>query len=164
MRRFRTSVVTAALGIGAVVTSPLLQAQIQRPKAELTPIAANTPVRTGTAATLTLKVRLPTAMHVQSDKPRTPSLIPTVLTIEPPQGVRIDGIAYPPAEDFVLSGQSAPLAVFGSEFTIEVRVTIDASAARSLTVPARLRYQACDKALCYPPVRADVRWTLTVVD
>jgi thiol:disulfide interchange protein len=31
-----------------------------------------------------------------------------------------------------------------------------------MEVPGRLRYQACDDRLCYAPVTADVRWTLTI--
>jgi hypothetical protein len=29
-------------------------------------------------------------------------------------------------------------------------------------VPAHLKYQACDEAVCYPPAKADAQWTLAV--
>ena len=32
-----------------------------------------------------------------------------------------------------------------------------------ITVPGRLRYQACDDKLCYPPVTAPVQWAVNVV-
>ena len=40
--------------------------------------------------------RLPEDVHVQAHKPRDPSLIPTVLTLEAPPGVTVDAINYPP--------------------------------------------------------------------
>src|SRR5207247_7680419 len=34
--------------------------------------------------------------------------------------------------------------------------------AGDLVVPAKLRYQACDANLCYPPATADAQWTIHV--
>ena len=43
-------------------------------------------VRAGAKVRLALKVALPEGLHTQSDKPRDPTLIPTVLTIDAPAG------------------------------------------------------------------------------
>jgi len=137
-------------------------AQPGRPKAEVT-AAVDAPARAGTTVKATLRVTLPAGVHVQSDKPRDPALIPTALTIQPPAGVTVASIVYPPSADLQQAGQKAPLAVLGPAFTIDVRLALAADvAAGALVVPARLRYQACDDKACYPPARADAQWVLTV--
>ena len=57
-------------------------AQMRGPKAELTPIVESDGVRGGYTVRLALKVSLPEGLHTQSDTPRDPNLIPTVLTID----------------------------------------------------------------------------------
>lgn len=139
-------------------------AQLRRPTADLTPLVSSDGVAAGTSVSLALQVSLPPGLHVQSDAPRDPTLIPTVLTVEPPAGVTVDEILYPPAEDFEQAGMSEPLAVFGSEFTLGVKVSVGRDVAPGdLVVPARLRYQACDDQMCFAPTTAEVSWTVRVV-
>jgi thiol:disulfide interchange protein len=138
-------------------------AQLRGVKADLTPLvesdaAAGTPVRAA------LQVRIPDRFHVQSDAPRDPTLIPTVLTVDAPEGIAVSEVVFPPSTEFEQKGQAQPLLVFEHEFTIGVRFDVAATVpAGQLDVPARLRYQACDDRLCYPPVTADLQWTLNVV-
>jgi thiol:disulfide interchange protein len=100
---------------------------------------------------------------VQSDAPRDPTLIPTVLTIDPPDGITVAEIVFPEATDFAQIGQAEPLAVFEQEFAIGVRLDVAPGAPLGpLDVPAMLRYQACDERLCYPPITAEVHWSLTI--
>ncbi len=148
-------VMTAAADAGA---------QFRGIKAEVAPVVGSDGVRAGTSVRAALQVRLPETLHVQSNAPRDPSLIPTVLTIEPPAGVRVGEIVFPPAQDLEQVGIDEPLAVFPHEFAIGVRFEVDASAAHgTIEVPGKLRYQACDENLCYAPSTTDVRWTLDVV-
>jgi len=134
-----------------------------KPKAELTASVTTAAVHAGAPVQVALKVKLPASVHVQSDKPRDPALIPTVLTIDAPAGVTVGKIRYPAPRDLVQDGQKQPLAVFGPEFTIDVDLTLaKGAAAGDLVVPAHLKYQACDEAVCYPPAKADAQWTLAV--
>jgi hypothetical protein len=55
-------------------------AAAQPPRATVTPFAESAAAVGGTAR-LALSVSLPEKLHVQSDRPRDPSLIPTVLTV-----------------------------------------------------------------------------------
>lgn len=151
---------TALLAIAAILS---MAAQSSRPKAEVTPMVETSPVRPGAAAELALKVKLPAEVHVQSDKPRDPNLIPTVLTIEAPAGVKVVSITYPKASDFKQKGGGTPLAVFANEFTIVAKVSVAATIGEGdLTLPAKLRYQACNDSLCFPPSTATTQWTLKV--
>jgi len=111
-----------------------------------------------------LKVSLPEGLHTQSNKPRDENLIPTVLTVDAPAGVTVDEIVWPPAQDLNQIGQDKALAVFEREFLVGVQLTLASSVATGdLTVPAHLRYQACDANLCYAPSTADTEWKLKVV-
>ena len=157
----RRLVASAAL---LLLSSQLAITQLRGVRADLTPIVESE-AAAGVSVRAALQVRLPDRFHVQSDAPRDPSLIPTVLSIEPPEGVTVVEIVFPEATDFAQVGQSEPLAVFEQEFAIGVRFQLaDNVALGPVEIPARFRYQACDERLCYPPVTADVRWTLTVVD
>jgi hypothetical protein len=120
--------------------------------------------RAGAKGTVTLRVKLPATVHVQSDKPLDKSLIPTALTIEPPPGVRVEKIVYPTATKLKQEGQEQPLAVFGPEFTITVHLSVaPGAAAGEVSVPGRLRYQACDEMMCYAPKRVDTKWAIRIV-
>lgn len=117
----------------------------------------------GGSARLTLRVALPAGLHVQANKPRDPDLIPTVLTVEAPKGARVTQVTYPKAVDFAQAGAAQPLAVYPNVFDIVVQLTFAPGVVPGpLTVPATLRYQACNESLCFPPARADAKWALTV--
>ena len=118
----------------------------------------------GDTLRVALKVSLPEGLHTQSDRPRDPTLIPTVLTIDAPAGVTIEELVFPPSTDLKQAGQDQPLAVFEREFLIGVQLKIaPAVPVGMLTIPAHLKYQACDANLCYPPSTADTQWTIDIL-
>ena len=139
-------------------------AQLRRPRAEVVPLIESTAVRAGSGVRAALQVTLPEGLHTQSNRPRDPNLIPTVLAIDLPAGITWDEVVFPPPIDFKLAGQDQPLAVFEREFLIGVRLTVAPTVAQGeLIVPAHLRYQACDENLCYAPATANAEWKLNVV-
>jgi thiol:disulfide interchange protein len=146
----------------AVLMSVTGIAQGVRPRAEVTPLVQG-PARAGSEARVALRVALPEGLHTQSNRPREAAFIPTTLTITPPAGVTVEEIDWPPATDLAQAGATLPLAVFEREFLVGVRLAIGASVAGDVVVPAKLRYQACDVNLCYPPVTADVSWPIHIV-
>jgi cytochrome c biogenesis protein CcdA len=161
MRVLRTPLVAAAL---VLLASNAGLAQLQRPKAVTTPYVDATGAPAGSTVRVALGVTLPDNLHVQSNTPSDPSLIATVLTIEPPAGVTVDEIAYPPSKPFNQAGLDQPLSVFEHEFVVGARLSIAASAAPGdLVLPGRLRYQACNDLMCFAPATVDVQWTLTIV-
>jgi thiol:disulfide interchange protein DsbD len=145
------------------VAATALDAQPGRPQAKLAPVVETATVTPGGEARLALKVTLPPKVHVQSDRPSDPSFIPTVLTIDVPKGMSVVQTIYPKSELLRQEGVKDPLSVFGSEFTIRVRVKLAPDAAPGATViRGRLRYQACNETTCFPPATAEARWTLPV--
>ena len=159
MRGSLLLLILAALSCGA----PAAEAQAQRPRAEVTPAILTPRATPGGTVVVALKVRLPKDVHVQADRPRDPSLIPTTLTVDVPPGVTVEKISYPIATEFAQAGRADALLVFGPEFEIRVRLALAASIGPGeVRVPARLRYQACNDTMCFPPARAEAHWLLQV--
>jgi DsbC/DsbD-like thiol-disulfide interchange protein len=164
MPKTRTVVVplgflVAGLALSGVSTS----AQFRRPTAELTPTVEQQAVQPGQTVTIALRVELPENIHVQSDKPRDPYVIPTLLTFTLPEGVTVEEITYPASTDFLLVGQNEPLLVFEHEFTIEARLAVDADVSPGeMVVHGSFLYQACDDRVCFAPATAAVEWHMHV--
>lgn len=131
--------------------------------AAITPYVEAPAVRAGGSTRLALRAVLAEGLHVQSDRPRDPSLIPTVLTLQAPAGVRVTQIIYPHPSDFTLKGESEPLAVFGHDFVVGAEIEIDRGVrAGTIRIPAQLRYQACNDTVCFRPLTATFEWTVRV--
>jgi hypothetical protein len=86
--------------------------------------------------------------HVNSHQPTDSTLVPTTLTLAAPDGVTLGAIHYAAGASFTLAGSSTPLNVYSGEF--QIRVPIRAARQGPISIPATLRYQACDLRKCYP--------------
>ena len=159
-----TSLRSLACATIFLVGASAAEAQLLRPSpAEVTPLLAADGVRAGGEVRAAIRVRLAEGLHVNSNKPRDPSLIPIVLTVDAPSGIAVEEIVYPEATDLEQQGAPEPLAVYEREFFIGVRLRADSGlAAGEIVVPARLRYQACDERVCYVPATVSSSWTLRV--
>ena len=138
-------------------------AQIRGATATLTPIVERDGVAPGKVRAA-LQISLPDGFHVQSNKPRDPTLIPTVLTIDAPASVTVEEIVFPTPVDLKQLGVAEPLAVFERAFPIGVEFSVASSVELGqIVVPGQLRYQACNDTMCFAPKTADVAWTLRIV-
>jgi thiol:disulfide interchange protein len=147
-------IVTASLTGAAQIAGP--------PTATITTVVERDRIRPGTTARVAVTVSLPEGLHVQSNRPRDPLLIPTTLTINAPAGVTATEIVFPPAIDLPFAGNQT-LAVFEREFNVGVQLDLAPEvSAGDLVIPASLRYQACNDKLCFAPRTATLAWTLRV--
>jgi thioredoxin:protein disulfide reductase len=111
-----------------------------------------------------LAVSLPEGFHVQSNKPRDPSLIATELSVDTPAGVSTKEIVFPAPVDLKQQGADQPLAVFERRFAIGVQLAVAPGVSQgAIKVPVRLHYQACNDTTCFAPTNANAEWTLNVV-
>jgi thiol-disulfide isomerase/thioredoxin len=132
------------------------------PRVTLAPAVTSSPAGSSDVG-LSLTVTMPREYHVQAHEPRDPSLIPTILDVEVPEGATVLGVKYPKPQEFSLAGSNDVLLVYGPTFTIDVRLRLPATAAAGdVRVPAVLRYQACDDAVCFAPARATAEWSVRV--
>ena len=142
-------------------TSTSASAQFRQPSAQLTTTVVEEIFRAGDTATLKLEVQLPEDIHVQSDKPRDPYVIPTLLTLALTDGLTMGGITYPESTDFQLVGWEEPLLVFEHEFTIEVLLNLDVSLPTGeIVIPGSFLYQACDDQVCFAPATEAIEWSI----
>ncbi|HVP44161.1 MAG TPA: protein-disulfide reductase DsbD domain-containing protein [Terriglobales bacterium] len=107
----------------------------------------------GRATPVTLQFRVASGFHINSNKPTSELLVPTVLTLNPPTDIVIGKITYPPGVDATFAFAPAEtLNVYEGKFAIKALVTAAKTAiAGKYTVHASLKYQACDNRACYPP-------------
>jgi thioredoxin:protein disulfide reductase len=153
----------ALVGVGVLVAVQAQQPR-SRPIAKLTTLTATTATPPGREVRLAVRAVLPaTDLHVQANIPSEEGLIPTVLTIDAPAGVTIEELVYPTSTEFAVAGFEKPLLVYGHDFVIGVRATVAKTVAPgTVTIPARLRYQACDNLLCYTPITVETTMSVTV--
>ena len=160
-RRLRAGVLGAAMIIASVGG---MSAQLGRIQIDVDPVIASDGVHAGTVVHAALQVQLQDGYHVNSNTPLDDFLIPTVLTVEPPEDITVREIVYPEAGLLEQAGADGPLAVFEESFVIGISFDVaDAFPPGVVTIPATLRYQACDETMCYLPTSADVVWALHVV-
>jgi DsbC/DsbD-like thiol-disulfide interchange protein len=109
--------------------------------------------KAGAAVTVVIKVKLEKTYHTHSNKPSEPNFIATALTLDAPAGIKVGDITYPKGKSQKVAGIDKPLSVYEGGFEILVVLALDAKTPPPLVVPATLRYQACQGAVCYPPQR-----------
>ena len=145
------------------ISATAAAAQTQRPRASLEVPQIEVAASPGSAVSVVVGVSMPDEVHVQANRPDDPLLIPTVLTIEVPEGITVEAVTYPQPVEFAQAARDQPLLVLGPRFDISARLLIGEGIAEGLrSVPIVLRYQACDESVCFPPARATAAWTLRV--
>jgi hypothetical protein len=134
------------------------------PSVTMSPAAVATVVR-GKPGSTTLAFRIGDGFHINSNTPSAEFLIPTALKLDAPTDIVIGKITYPPGEE--ASFPFAPdekLSVYSGEFMLHVVVRPLASVVPGkYSIRGQLKYQACDKAACYPPKRLPVQFEVKVV-
>ena len=154
------------LGAIAVLYASVLpgSAQLGRIGIELSAVGEADAAHADTTHRVALQARLEPGFHVNSNTPLDESLIPTVLTLVPPDGITLDAVAWPEPIMLEQAGADQPLEVFEEEFVIGAALVLARGlAAGEYVVPATLRYQACDDTMCYFPATAELEFQLAVV-
>ncbi len=150
----------AIAGVVLGLTLPVT-AQLRLPELQLQPITETDAAHPGTRAVVGLEVSIDPGFHLQSNAPLDESLIPTVLTLDPPDGFAVESVAFPEAILIDVAGDA--LAVFEEEFRIAAIVDVsDSVAPGTYTVPGKLRWQACNDTMCFQPKTSDVAFDVTV--
>ena len=141
-----------------------LPARAQPPSPiSVTTVTEATGAHAGSSYRVAVQARLDAGFHVNSNEPLEDGLIPTELSFAPPDGIRLEGIAWP--ESFLFEVGGEPLAVFEEEFVIGASLALDPDLEfGEYVVAGSLRYQVCDDTICYFPTTADLEFRLSVVE
>lgn len=108
-------------------------------------------------------------MHVYA--PGQKDYIPVAITLEPGRGFRALPPVFPKPEKYFFAPLKETQLVYSKPFRIVQAVTLappsglrDAGHApgSTITITGKLRYQACDDAICYFPKDLPISWTVKV--
>jgi len=158
---------TAKLGIAILLSQVVLSAQDfsapRAPSVSMSP-APLTSIHAGKPGEVELRFHVAPGFHINSNKPKSEFLIATSLKLDAPTDIVIGRVTYPKGEE--LSFPFAPeekLSVYSGTFDIGivVRPLHDVIPTKYM-VRGNLRYQACDKAACYPPNNLPVQFEVKV--
>ncbi|HVO61688.1 MAG TPA: protein-disulfide reductase DsbD domain-containing protein [Terriglobales bacterium] len=121
-------------------------------------------IHAGTPGQIELRFHVAPSFHINSNTPKSEFLIPTVLKLNAPTDIVIGRVTYPKGQE--LSFPFAPeekLSVYSGTFNVGVvvRPMHDVVPIKYM-IRGNLRYQACDKAACYPPKNLPVQFEVKV--
>jgi DsbC/DsbD-like thiol-disulfide interchange protein len=111
----------------------------------------------GEKAEAVIRITIQSGYHVNANPPTYPYLKATTLEISPAEGVSVGLVTYPKALNKTFAFAEKRLAVYEGE--TELKATLKADKAvkpGEHSMSARLRIQACDDQVCYPPGTLDV--------
>ncbi len=118
----------------------------------------------GKPATVPLSFRVASGYHINSNKPKSEFLIPTVLKIEATTDIVIGKTTYPDGQDMSFAfDPDEKLNVFTGEFKVDVQVRpLHSVQAGKYVIRGTLKYQACDNAACYPPKQLPISFDVKI--
>jgi hypothetical protein len=144
---------------------------IEAPHLQLTLEQSDRDVAPGSRVSLIAEIELPPGTHVYS--PDVKGYKPIQLAVKETSGIELAPVIYPSSKDVYLEAIQEHVPVFEGKFRIVQDVTLNfsptsdiarslVSAGKTISISGELRYQACDKTVCYPPTSVPVMWTLKV--
>ncbi len=156
--------------VAILATSAAASAQLDKPlypeqRVRMVPAQLVTVRAAGPPVTQQLSFEVTPGFHINSNKPTSELLVPTVVKLDPPTNISVGGLRYPAGRDmsFPFSPKDK-LNVYTGDFTVTTLVT----AARNtpsgrFRVHGLLQYQACDDRACYPPSKIPVAFDVKVL-
>lgn len=118
-------------------------------------------VKRGESAKQVLKAVVLDGFHVNSDKPRDEFLIPLKLTWDSAAPLEVKSISYPKPEDIELNGSH--MLVYTGAVPIETDFMVAKDAPKGpTTISGKLKYQACNNHMCFPPKTLDVHFAVVI--
>lgn len=120
--------------------------------------------QSGTTAYVAIRIKLEHGYHVNANKPLEDFLIPTVVTVEAPDGISLSEVVYPEPIEIVTGGSPTPMAVYEEEFVVGLAIDVADSVkpgAHDYTIG--IRYQACNDKQCLMPRTLKIKQPIKVV-
>ena len=145
---------------------------VEAPHLRLTLTQSDHIVVPGSRVTLAAEIELPPDVHVYS--PGVEGYKPIQVALQPLSGIELSAATYPTSKILYLETIHERVPVFEGKFRITQDVTVVpsktqdvvrslVSAQKTISITGELKYQACDKAVCYPPTSVPVKWQLRIL-
>lgn len=144
--------------------------EVEAPHLRLTLAQSDRIAAPGNRLSLVADVGLPPGVHVYA--PGVHGYKPIQLAIEESPEFTLGPAVYPESKVLYLEAIREQVPVFEGGFRITQDVTVTTaddfvrslgSQGKTLTLGGALRYQACDKTVCYPPASLPVKWQLKIL-
>jgi DsbC/DsbD-like thiol-disulfide interchange protein len=114
-------------------------------------------ISAGGSSEAVVRVTIQRGYHTNANPPTYPYLKATELEISPADGLSVGFVTYPPALSKKFPFAEKPLAVYEGDTEVKAVLKADKSAKPGQrSISARLRIQACDEQVCYPPGKLDL--------
>jgi DsbC/DsbD-like thiol-disulfide interchange protein len=109
-------------------------------------------------------VDIPGGYHINANRLIGKIGVPTSLKVEAPGGIRVGPIIYPRPVVRKLKFSDERLALYEGRAVLRFNVSIPSNHGEGMTeLRARLRYQACNDEVCFPPTTREVTLPIGVV-
>jgi DsbC/DsbD-like thiol-disulfide interchange protein len=120
-------------------------------------VAQPVEIGAGSSGAATVRLTIQSGYHINANPPTYPYLIPTALVISPADGISVGPITYPKPLNRKFVFAEKPLAVYEGETEVKTTLKADKSVKQGQqSLLAKLRIQACDEQVCYPPGTLDL--------
>jgi DsbC/DsbD-like thiol-disulfide interchange protein len=121
-------------------------------------------VQRGRIVQVAVVMEIPHGYHVNSNRPLESFLKATQLKVEAPAGVRVGPVTYPRALLRTFSFSKDKLSVYEGRVLLRFNATVPANfGSGSMELKAKVNYQSCSDALCFPPQSREVKVDVPVV-
>jgi hypothetical protein len=111
----------------------------------------------GGIADTIVRVSIQSGYHINSNPPTYPYLKATELEMADTDEISLDSVLYPKPLVKTFAFAEKPLHVYEGEIPLTVALEAAKTAKKGQqSIPAKLRIQACDDQVCYPPGSIDV--------
>ena len=145
---------------------------VEAPHLQLTLAQSDRSVIPGGRVSLIAEIGLPRDVHVYS--PGVQGYKPIQLALQDVAGIEFQPVVYPSSKTLYLDAIKEDVPVFEGRFRITQDLAVvpsktsDAIRAvfshkRTVASKGELKYQACDKMVCYPPTSVPLSWELEVL-
>ncbi len=111
----------------------------------------------GKGKALRVELQIPDGWHINSDRPGDPDLIGTRVWLDNESGWRLDQLRYPQGQAKQLGFQREPISLYSGRVSIRARIHPASEHPAGLTLPVRVRLQACNDQVCLPPEEISLR-------
>ena len=110
-----------------------------------------------------VRLQIQNGYHVNANPASFPYLIATDLQIPPASGISVSFVTYPDPLTKTFSFADAPLKVYEGDTTVKAMLKATPAAETGKhNLSAKLRVQACDDQVCYPPGTIDLTIPVSV--
>ena len=160
-----------ALAFVTVATFALAQDELptlSKGKAPVQRVIAMAPkplhIAPGGKATAELQFQVKPGFHINSNKPGSEVLVPTVVKLSPPTDIGVGSLEYPAGQELTFPfAPDEKLSVYTGDFAVSAIVgAAKTMPAGRFRVHGFLQYQACDDRACYPPTKLPIAFDVQV--